>query len=138
MTVVTYFSHKLPQVRWFHQIKLAAAVASRVTPLIGAAANEGPVNFAMLGTQFSHGNDFIHNARQLQASLAVLYLRFKVFSIEIVTFGIQQPHKSHVAITHMLQLRHPANHFLAQQTVCPANIRLASLFAKSRWLPEAH
>ncbi len=117
--------HEAAQVRLLDGIKATGTVLGREIPLVQRVADERPIAVAVVGLEFSKGHDLVDDPGQFEPGLGAVDLQREDPSIEIVEGLIQDADEPHVLATRVLQVRKPADHFLAHQTVGATAVGLA-------------
>ena len=78
-------------------------------------ADKGAVSpglFPILGAQACHGDDLVHDARQLQPCFCPFDLGFVITAFIVIRFFVQDADKPDVLVPRMLQMGQPRDHLL--------------------------
>ena len=129
--------HQAAEMRLLDQVETAGAVLRREVPLIDRLADKGPIRRAGVALDFRHRQDFIDDARQLEAGLRAVDLRLEDAPIEVVELLVEDPDEPDVLRPRVLQMGQPRDHLAAVQAVGAAHIGLAGLVRKRVGLPLA-
>jgi hypothetical protein len=95
--------HEATQVRLLDGIKSTGTVLGRVVPGVQRVADECPVATAVIGLEFSQGDDLIDNPGQLEPGLGAVDLQREDTAIEIVQGLVQDADEPDVLATGVLQ-----------------------------------
>jgi hypothetical protein len=105
-------------------------IVDQVITMADVTATEGVKDSKFYRVFVCHGDDLIHNARQLKTRFASLDLRLIKTAVKIIRLLVQNTDKPNILIAGMLQMGEPGDHFLALQTISPSGIRFAGFITK--------
>ena len=117
--------------RGLEGVEDSRAVAGRVAPFVGIAADELALEDALGVGNGSHGDDLVDDARELEAGLATVDLCLVGAPAIVVGALIEQADQPDVLALDVLQARERGDHLLPVQAVGPARVGLAGLFGES-------
>lgn len=116
--------------RLLDHIKTSAAVFGWKSVRVQGLANECPIGFPVAFGDFSHGDDFINDARQLVAGFRAVNLRGEYLAIEVVELFVENSYEPDVLAPGVLKVGQLGDHFLTMQAIRTAHVRLSGTVGK--------
>ena len=117
------------EMRRLQQIKATAAVFCGEAVGIDGLGDEGAIRTTVVGLDFGQRHHLVDDSRQLEAGLAAFDLRHEHLAIEVIKTFVKNRHEDHVLAPGVLQVGQCTDHFLPEQPIGRAQIRLAGTVA---------
>ena len=115
--------------RRLQHVEATAAVFGGEAVGIDGVGDEGAIRTAVIGLELGQRHDLVDDPGQLKAGFAAFDLRHEHLAIEVIQAFVEDRHEDHVLAPGMLQVGQGTDHFLPEQTVGRAQIRLAGTVA---------